>query len=64
VKGVGEFFKVGAAGTVEVDGVTGFDTWGAGVDSGHYVLRDVAGDEVFAGVFDGYAHAGFLAGKK
>ncbi len=52
-RGVGEFFRVGAGGTVEVDGSTGWDTWSSGVDSGHYVLRDVASDEVFAGVFAG-----------
>jgi hypothetical protein len=58
------YFKVGAAGTVEVDGVTGWDTWSGAADSGHYVLTKVAGDEVFEGMFDGYAHpSGFLARK-
>jgi hypothetical protein len=47
-----------------VDAATGDDTWSAGVDSGHYVLRNVAKDEVFEALFDGFAHTtGFLARK-
>ena len=59
------YFKVGVGGTVAVDAATGGDTWSAGVDSGHYVLRNVAKDEVFEGMFDGFAHTtGFLAKGK
>jgi hypothetical protein len=58
------YFKVGAAGTVEVDAATGDDTWAATVDSGHYVLTNAAADEVFAALLDGYAHTtGLLAEK-
>jgi hypothetical protein len=59
------YFKVGAAGTVEVDAATGVDTWSADVDSGHYVLRNVASNETFEAMFDGFAHTtGFLAKGK
>jgi hypothetical protein len=59
-----DYFKVGPGGTVTVDAATGGDTWSVDVDSGHYVLRNVAKDEVFAGMFDGFAHTtGFLAIK-
>ena len=57
-----DYFKVGAPGTVVVDAETGGDTWSDDVDSGHYVLRNVAADETFAAMFDGFAHTtGFLA---
>ncbi len=60
-----DYFKVGTAGTVGVDAETGDDTWSAGIDSGHYVLRNVASVEVFEAMFDGFAHTtGFLAKGK
>jgi hypothetical protein len=59
------YFMVGPAGTVVVDAATGGDTWSGDVDSGHYVLRNAAKDEVFAAMFDGFAHTtGFLAKGK
>jgi hypothetical protein len=57
-----DYFKVGPAGTVTVDAETGADTWSGDTDSGHYVLTNVASDETFSALFDGYAHTtGFLA---
>jgi hypothetical protein len=45
-----------------VDAETGADTWSGDTDSGHYVLTNVASDETFSALFDGYAHTtGFLA---
>ncbi len=59
------YFKVGPAGTVEVDAAKGTDTWSAGIGSGHYVLRNVATNETFEAMFDGYEHTtGFLARKQ
>lgn len=59
-----DYFKTGPPGTVEVNAETGGDTWSGEVDSGHHVLTDVASDETFAALFDGFAHtSGLLAGK-
>jgi hypothetical protein len=59
-----KYFTVSKGGTVTVDGVTGDDVWGAGVDSGHYVLTNAATAETFSAMLDGFAHqGGFLAAK-
>jgi hypothetical protein len=55
------YFTVSKPGTVAVDADTGANTWSDATDSGHYVLTNVAPDETFTALFDGYAHDGFLA---